>query len=190
MVFCVDTGKQLWAPYSSAPGSSWEPGSSTQGCANPHGTIPELSLASSSSHRAGTSMENSPCNTDSAEGTRGKAEQRVYLQMGNVSNTAFLSQQQSQGFSTRKQQWKTIQETPALSRLSCLLALLLLLLEGCVVGFPLLSQFVGLGKRDPRDLSQSRTGPATPRSHQSSRCTWRMDPMALGYGEQLEEPWP
>lgn len=57
MVFCVDTGKQLQALHASAPGSSWEQGSSTQGCANSHGLIPELSLASSSSRRGGTTTE-------------------------------------------------------------------------------------------------------------------------------------
>lgn len=43
--------------HPSGPGSFWEPSSSTQGCANSHRMIPELSLASSSSRRGGTSTE-------------------------------------------------------------------------------------------------------------------------------------
>lgn len=110
--------------------------------------------------------------------TRGKAEQQVYLQMGNVSNTAFLSQKQSHGFSTRKQQWKTIWEPPALSHLSCLLALLLLLLEGRIVSFPLLSQFVGLG-RDPREPQSEQDGGCrapVPLQHQDQDGIWRAAP--------------
>lgn len=158
MVFCVDTGKQLQGLHSSAPGSSWESGSSTQGCANSQ-TDPRALLGlfflTQKWHKHG---EDSPCNTDSTERIRGKVEQQVYLQMGNVSNTTFLSQEQSQGFSTQKQQWKTIQEPLGPSRLSRLLLLLLLLLEGCVMGFPLLSQFVGLRRDPPRPSIRAGQG--------------------------------
>lgn len=117
--------------------------------------------------------------------TRGKAEQQVYLQMGNISNTAFLSQKQSHGFSTRKQQWKTIWEPPALSHLSCLLALLLLLLEGRIVSFPLLSQFVGLG-RDPREPQSEHDrgcrAPVPPKLHMEDGP--HSTRIRMGYGEQ------
>lgn len=152
MVFCVDTGKQLWAPHSSAPGSSWEPGSSTQDCANPHGMIPELSLASSPSRRAGTSTERTVLVTPIPQRGSGKGRAAGVFTDGK----RFKHSLSVPGAKPRVFHPKATVENhpgaPALSRLSRLLALLLLLLEGSVVGFPLLSQFVGLGERDPRDL--------------------------------------